>query len=517
VREDEKEQRIRDLEAELARLYTMLESAPNFITRATVDGRFLYVNRLAPGYRREDVIGASICDFMPPSFHDRVHESIRRAIATREVQSFMSIGQTTSNTLGHYLARIAPVVEGGVVTSLVMIATDITELEDHRLRLCLALEASKLGIWTHDPQTGHSTWDETTHRILGLPEGLEAHDFWPQLIGSIHPDDRERIAATLATALTSGRCEATEYRIRWPDGTSRWVEVSGKATRSESGSVVLLVAGVMDITERRLLETRLLQAQKLESIGRLSGGLAHDFNNILTLVLGNLEFALEHVQADSDLAALLHETHRAATKSTSLTAQLMVIARRQLIRPQVLDPNALLTSIESLLRRVLGPEVEMIVTLEAGHQVEVDPTQLEQVVLNLVTNARDAMPHGGRVVLRTRNVHFDEATVRMHPGLAPGNYVEITVQDTGVGITSETRERLFEPFFSTRKLGMGLGLATCYGLVKQSGGHIHVDSEPGRGSTFHVYLPGVQIDTGVDVSRTAGAQIDTEVDASRTN
>jgi nitrogen-specific signal transduction histidine kinase/CheY-like chemotaxis protein len=258
--------------------------------------------------------------------------------------------------------------------------------------------------------------------------------------------------------------------------------------RDHRGEVLRIVGSMMDVTERRALEARLQEAEKLEGIGRLAGGVAHDFNNMLTAILGNVDFAL-HMTSLDDVRPLLDEIRLTAERSAALTAQLLAFARRQLVEPKVLAPSVLVGRIEALLRRLLGERTTLTVSLRSTGQVRVDPSQLEQVVLNLITNARDSLAHGGRVELETKDVQLELADIAHLPDLSPGPYVVISVTDDGDGIPAQALPRIFEPFFTTRRGGTGLGLATCYGIVKQSGGHIAVQSESGRGAVFSVYLP----------------------------
>jgi PAS domain S-box-containing protein len=392
--------------------------------------------------------------------------------------------------MGHYLTRISPIIENGSVNSLVMIATDVTALQESRTLLQVALNATGLGIWTYEPATGGGSWDETTRRIFGAPTEAEAPHLSHMLEQRIHPDDRPRVAEGLAAAVQAGRYGPIEHRIVLPDGELRWVAASGIAVLDHRGQVLRVVGSVMDITHRRALEARLLEAQKLESIGRLAGGVAHDFNNMLTAILGNVDFAARVTSLD-EVRPLLGEIRVTAERSAALTAQLLAFARRQLIEPKVLEPGALLGRLQALLRRLLGERIALTMMLESKGRVRADPSQLEQVVLNLITNARDSMPHGGRVRLHTGDVVLDHADASRHPDLSPGPYVALTVTDDGDGIPAQALPQIFEPFFTTRRGGTGLGLATCYGIVKQSGGHIAVQSEPGRGASFCVYLPRV--------------------------
>jgi signal transduction histidine kinase/CheY-like chemotaxis protein len=247
----------------------------------------------------------------------------------------------------------------------------------------------------------------------------------------------------------------------------------------------------LEAAERRLQE-QLLQAQKLESVGRLAGGVAHDFNNLLMGILGYAEFLEEGIRAGAPELEDLAEIRRAGERARDLTRQLLAVARKQVTEPGVLDLNEVLRESEKLLRRVLGEDVELVVTLAPDPwPVMADPTQLQQVILNLAVNARDAMPHGGRLVLETGNLEVDARHAAAHPGLRPGPHVRLAVSDSGQGMSPETRAHAFEPFYTTKPVGegTGLGLATVYGIVTQAGGHVGVESEPGRGTRFDIYLP----------------------------
>ena len=484
---DSDDDRIRALEGEVRRLTLMLESAPEFITRITVDGKFLYVNRLAPGYEMKDVLGSSIDAFVPPQYRERAHQAIRTACETGTTQEYPTMGVTSHDQLGHYITRVSPVFENGRVTSLVLIALDVTALEESRTLLQVALDATELGIWTYEPATGNGTWDDRARSIFGATEA-DGSPTMALIQQRIHPDDRAMVDEKLAEAMQTGRYGPIQHRLVLPTGEVRWSAASGVVVRNHDGGVLRIVGSMMDVTQRRALEARLLEAQKLESIGRLAGGVAHDFNNMLTAILGNVDFAAGAGSLD-EVRPLLEEIRLTAERSAALTAQLLAFARRQFIEPKVFEPGALLTRLEALLRRLLGEQVTLSVTLGSSGHVRVDPSQLEQVVLNLITNARDSMPQGGRVRLLLGEANIGAADATRFPDLNPGPYVVISVADDGDGIPAHALPHIFEPFFSTRRGGTGLGLATCYGIVKQSGGHVAVSSEPGKGSTFSVYLP----------------------------
>jgi PAS domain S-box-containing protein len=272
------------------------------------------------------------------------------------------------------------------------------------------------------------------------------------------------------------------------------VQTRFEPVRDAEGEITGVVGVAHDVTERKRLEEQLLQAQKMEAVGRLAGGVAHDFNNLLTAILGYTQMGMTKVSPDNQLGSYLQEINKAAIRASHLTSQLLAFSRRQVIEPRVIDLNDLILDMDRMLRRLIGEDVELV-TVPArslGH-VKLDPGQMEQVLMNLAVNARDAMPDGGRLLIETSDLEVKEASALQHPGVDPGEYVMLTVTDTGVGMTEQVKERAFEPFFTTREMdkGTGLGLSTCYGIVAQNRGDILIDSGPGRGTTIKIYLPRV--------------------------
>jgi PAS domain S-box-containing protein len=276
------------------------------------------------------------------------------------------------------------------------------------------------------------------------------------------------------------------------DGSITAVRLSGRVITDEHKNVTFEIF-TEDVTERRALEQQLRQAQKMEAIGRLAGGIAHDFNNLLMVISGYSEFLLDRLGPDQALRGPAKEISSAAERATSLTRQLLAFSRKQMLTPKVIDLNAVVTENLKMLTRLIGEDIDLVMIpgTELG-PVKADPGQIEQVVLNLAVNARDAMPHGGRLTIETSNVTLDESYARLHAPVQPGDYTMLVITDTGVGMDTETQSRIFEPFFTTKGTkGTGLGLSTVYGIVKQSGGYIWVYSEQGKGTSFKVYLPHV--------------------------
>ena len=292
--------------------------------------------------------------------------------------------------------------------------------------------------------------------------------------------------------MKSGADFSMQNRAIWPDGTVRWLSGAGRIHLGEHGEPVRGVGISLDVTERRTLEEQYQQAQKMEAIGRLAGGVAHDFNNLLTVILGYCELLLADLDPDDPRQADIAEIQKAGTSAAGLTRQLLAFSRKQIIEPTLLDLNVVVADMRAMLGRLIGEDVKVVLGLRPELAlVKADRGQVEQIVMNLAVNARDAMPRGGTLTIETANVELDEHYAKTHLAVKPGPYVVLTVTDTGTGMTPEVQARLFEPFFTTKELGKGtgLGLATVHGIVTRSGGSVNVYSEVGRGTSFKVYFP----------------------------
>jgi PAS domain S-box-containing protein len=310
------------------------------------------------------------------------------------------------------------------------------------------------------------------------------------------PAERDRLIASIEG---SEAVENFELQGRRGDGTLIWVNLGVRAETDASGQVLHYEWSVADITERKRLESELRQAQKLDAIGQLAGGVAHDFNNLLTVITGRSHLALGELPADHAIRRHLDLIQTTAERAAALTRQLLAFSRKQVFESKVLDVNAVVSGLAPMLRRLIGEDLdfEVVPAPDLG-RVKADPSQLEQVIVNLAVNARDAMPQGGALTIETGNVELDETYARRHPGASSGRFVMLAIRDSGHGMDAAVKARIFEPFFTTKEpgKGTGLGLATVFGIVKQSGGSISVESAPGEGTTFKVYLP--RVDEAVD-------------------
>jgi len=328
--------------------------------------------------------------------------------------------------------------------------------------------------------------------LIAMLGFASADELLPRNLAADIYSNSEQRQALLDCFRAGSSFDKVEAEWRRQDGSALVVRVSARPIR-DTHKAVAFELYAEDITEQRALEQQLRQAQKMEAVGRLAGGIAHDFNNLLMVISGYCEFLLQQLGPDPALRSCAQEIANAADRATALTRQLLAFSRKQMLTPKVLDLNAVVSENLKMLPRLIGEDVELAtIPAQPLGKVKADPGQIEQVVMNLVVNARDAMPGGGKLTLETANVTLDEAYARRHPGVTPGEFVMLAISDTGVGMDKETQSHIFEPFYTTKgQQGTGLGLSMVYGIVKQSGGYIWVYSELGHGTSFKVYLPRV--------------------------
>jgi PAS domain S-box-containing protein len=367
-------------------------------------------------------------------------------------------------------------------------------LEEWKTRYEAAIQSSGQILYDRDVGSNGVTYGGNYKGVLGYSEqemsgGLRR---WEDLI---HPDDCTAFRQQMARVISTLGPFHLEYRVRKKDGTYLTAKDDGYFISDHARNVVRMVGFVVDITNQRTAEQRLLQAHKMEAIGSLAGGVAHDFNNLLTIIKGYSDLSLEQLDRGSPLRPNIEAIREAAGRAAALTRQLLAFSRKQQVALRVLDLNSAVANMDRMLRRLIGEDIILVTQLNPNlTYVRADPVQIEQIILNLAVNARDAMPNGGNLTIETSNVELDEEYADKQLGMRPGPYVMLAVSDSGTGMDEETRAHIFEPFFTTkeRDKGTGLGLSTVYGIVKQSGGHIWVYSEPGRGTSFKIYFPQVE-------------------------
>jgi PAS domain S-box-containing protein len=487
------EDRTRAAEAGAQRVRELLESITDGFYALDLEGRFTYVNaslERITGRSREELLGNVAWDMFglaPDSLPRRKYEEARRTGKGQVYEAYIE-------RIGRWLEfRSFP----GPASHTVFIR-DVTEQrrQDEALRRSeerwrLAGQATSDLMYDWDIATGALFFSDSLRTRFGHEHVEPRIEWWE---AQIHPDDLQAVVADLQRALDRGEASWTsEYRFRRGDGT--WVTIvdRGAFMRDDTGRAVRMVGAMQDVTEQRRAEQRLLQSQKMEVMGQLAAGVAHDFNNVLTAMFGYLELAEANLREGKATLGEIAEVRRGAEQAAALTRQLLVFSRRQIDQPRSIDLAALVAESGGLLARLVGRKHRLDVrSAPTLWSVRIDPTHAEQVLMNLVANARDAMPEAGVVSVALDNVTLDAPITSAMPApVAPGAWVRLVVRDTGVGMDAATAARMWEPFFTTKGVGRGtgLGLPTVRGLVARAGGALVVESEPGRGTTFAVYLP----------------------------
>lgn len=457
------------------------------------------------GYRESELLSRSFLEFIhPDDVEDTLAVIADKLKKGENVVSFENRYRCRDGSYRWLEWNSHPSAEESLTFA---IAQDITErrqmeeaLRENEARYRMTTRAGKIGVWDWNLETGAIYVDPVLKQILGYSDheiGNRLKD-WMKLI---HPEDAHRFrAATQSAADGRGASDlVAEYRMVQKDGGVRWFLTRGSVMRDDTGKARRMFGTTSDITDRKhtemeheKLQAQLIQAQKMESIGRLAGGIAHDYNNMLNVIIGYTELALERLSPGDPLQADLEEIFKAAKRSTGINRQLLAFARRQTIDPKVLDLNTIVESMLKMLRRLIGEDIRLVWLPAADvWPVKIDPSQIDQILANLCVNARDAISDVGEITIETGMVTIDDQYCRDHAGFIPGDFVTLAVSDDGHGMDKEVRDKVFEPFFTTKEVGVGtgLGLATVYGIVKQNGGFINVYSEPDKGSTFMIYLP----------------------------
>jgi PAS domain S-box-containing protein len=516
TRRKQAEREVRD-QRDLAQQY--LDTAQVMLVSVDLDGGIALINRygcMVLGRSADDVIGRHYSEFLPmrmrTPFQGRLGEVLAGELTLSESLLKNAAGEERLVEWRHTTRTDR---EGRVIGTLSS-GTDMTErhraeqaLRVAEERMRFALEASGVGIWDMDYASGRLQWSAMIEKHYGFEPGtfpgtIEAY------IVRMHPDDREANLKVMREAKRTGKDFTLQHRVIWPDGTVRSLTGAGRILLGDHGRPIRGVGISLDVTDQHILQAQFQQVQKMDAVGRLAGGIAHDFNNLLTAILGYCELLLEDLAPDSPIRPALSEIQKAGTRAAGLTRQLLSFSRKQIIEPKVFDLNAAVNDMRPMLERLIGENIVISVKTTAGPaRILADQGQIEQVIMNLAVNARDAMPGGGALLIEIANVELDEHYAAKHLSATAGAYVALIVTDTGSGMTPDVQEHLFEPFFTTKEKGKGtgLGLATVHGIVTRSGGSIGVYSELGKGTAFKVYLPATTEDAAPSDAIQAPAEI----------
>jgi len=496
----------------ILQLAAIVESSDDAIIGKTLDGTITSWNAGAEriyGYSANEALGRSISILVPPDRAEEIPQILEKLKRGEHVRNYETVwvrkdGKRIDTSVTTSLVKDS----SGKLTGVSIIGRDITErkrAEEALIKLRKAVDTSGEVIFMTDREGVITFVNPEFTRLYGYTEQEVVGKSTPRVLksGSRSPEEY----ASFWKAILDKRVGKEEWVNKTKDGRLVNIENATNPILDEQGDITGFLAIQRDITERKVLEGQLRQAQKMEAVGRLAGGIAHDFNNLLTIIAGYSDMMLSRLAADDPLRAHVSEIRIAGDRAASLTRQLLAFSRQQVLAPQVLDLNAVVANMDKMLRRLIGEHIDLVTVCEKRlWHVKADPGQLEQVIMNLAVNARDAMPKGGKLTLETANVELDGAYARAHVAVKPGRYIMLAVSDTGCGMDSETQSHLFEPFFTTKERGKGtgLGLSTVYGIVKQSGGNVWVYSELGRGATFKVYLP--QVDEPLEEPRPVEAR-----------
>jgi PAS domain S-box-containing protein len=490
-----------ELQKNLGLLQGITEGTTDAVFVKDLQGRYLMMNSAGArflGCTVPEILGKTDVELFVPQVGRAIMERDRKVVEAGETRTYEEFG-TAAGVTRLYLATKGPFRDpSGKVLGLLGICRDITdrkraeeEIRQSQQKLRMHIDHTPLAVVEWDFGFRVVSWNASAERIFGFTreEALGQHASF-----IVPAQFREHADQTWRELLAQqGGTRSTDDNLT-KNGRTISCEWYNTPLIDDSGRVLGVASLVQDVTERVALEEQLRQSQKMEAVGRLAGGVAHDFNNLLTVILGYTQILSDGLPAGR-LADSAAQIKAAAERAAGITRQLLAFSRKQVLSPRIIDLNDIMLNLDSLLRRLIGEDIEVL-TVAASDlgSVKADPGQIEQVIMNLALNARDAMPGGGKLTIETANAELDDAYVRDHHPVQPGHYVMLAVSDTGEGISPEVQTRIFEPFFTTKEVGKGtgLGLATVYGIIKQSGGYIWVYSEPGRGTTFKIYIPRVE-------------------------
>ena len=463
------------------------------------------------GQTDEESAGLGWTNVLHPDDKEPVTKEWVASVENKTVFNTVYRIRTISGEYRFYAIRGVPVFDaGGEFRQWIGAVSDITvrkrgeeKIQQSERRFRSLISAAAQIVWTADA----NGLMQTAHLPSGEPFPLEEETAVLEWISRLHPEDKIGAIKELTKAVEQKTKFKSEYRLRHNDGIFHHYVSRGTPVYEKDGTICEWVGTLTDVSESKIAEEKLReseeqlrQGQRLESVGRLAGGIAHDFNNMLTAINGYSDLVLRRLSANDPLRPNIEEIKKAGERSAALTQQLLAFSRRQMLQPKILDINNIISDTAVMLERLIGEDVVLAAKLSSISRVEADPGQISQVILNLVVNSRDAMPDGGTITIETKDVCLDKENVKQYEWAEPGNFVLLKISDSGVGIDSETLRHIFEPFYTTKEIGKGtgLGLATVYGIVKQSGGHIWVSSDIGKGTTFEIYLP--QISENEDLS-----------------
>ena len=503
---------------------TLVENLNDIIYRIDDNATITYISpniETLGGYRADEVIGRNFTEFVhPEDINGRITQYQKVMSGIVEPSEYRFIDKAGRSVWVRTSAR--RIIEDGTVTGLQGVLTDITDLKSAED----ALKESRRQLFTlitnlpgmvyrckNDPDWTMQFISNGVRALLGVePQALAGHA--RSAFGDmIHPEDRVRVRETIQAALDQNRSFQTEYRIIAADGREKWVWEKGRGVPDTCGELTALEGFITDISEQKHAEEKqnrlreqLHQSRKMESIGRLAGGIAHDFNNMLTIINGYAEMMIDVLSPADPMYDKAYKIHDAGRRSTIIVRKLLAFARKQTISPEPMDLNDSIFNMLSMLRRLIGENIEMLWhPVDSIWTVKMDLSQIDQVLVNLVANARDSISDKGQIIIETGNIELDEDYCSLRRGFLPGQYVMLAVSDNGCGIDKEIQKNLFEPFFTTKEKGMGtgLGLATIYGIVKQNNGFINVYSESNVGTTMKIYLPRHIDETALPIEKSA--------------